>query len=150
MWYDDIYKAYSHKFMLAGVAFIICVVVMSFCGCESVTEPENDIKSSLYFLPYYIHYDHDAQFTTEDKINTDGTIKYVVFSVKNFADTVFFNFFITVNNKDTLYLSPKLSTEAIEKETFYISKKFNGILNVHMFRYETFKPIDFECEIFYQ
>ena len=121
-------------------------------GCsDTLTEPivNEQILSAIYTLPYDQQIDHDAQFISENFINTSGEIKEVIFSVSNFNNDVFFDFFITSDYYDTLYFSPKLSTTAIEEEIFTLNKEFDGLVNVHIFRYETFKPIDFRCEIKY-
>ena len=129
---------------------ILCAMLMLSLSCSSVTEPQDKPPlTEIYTLPYYRHYAPNAQFLSDNPIDTSGVIKQVIFSVSNFNDTVEFNFLITVDYYDTLYYSPKLCTEAIEKGTFILDAEFDGLINVHIRRYETFKPIDFECEISY-
>lgn len=136
---------------------VILAMVVGF-NCSSITDPlENgeQVFSETYTLPYDRHYDGDAKFVSDNPIDTSGVIKQVIFSVSNFNDTVEFSFFISQNydnrfsDSDTLYFSPKLSTEAIEKGTFTLDVEFDGLINVHINRYETYKPIDFTCEIKY-
>jgi hypothetical protein len=127
-------------------------------GCSNTLEPEKEvILTSTYTLPYNQHYDADERFFPVNQIDATGLLREIRFYAYNFGDsvkydadpTVFFNFFLTENYFDTTYFSPNLSTEKDEKFTVTLNKEFNGIINVHIYRYETFKPIDFRCEILY-
>ncbi len=141
---------------------ILFAMLITSLSCSSITEPQKTpMSTAIYTLPYDRHYDGDAQFISENPIDTItiGVIREIRFFAYNFGDsikqypdaepTVFFNFFLTVNQYDTLYFSPKLSTKNDTEFIVTLNTGFNGLINVHIFRYETFKPIDFRCEIFY-
>jgi hypothetical protein len=144
---------------------VLFAMLITFLSCSSITEPiEKPLLSGVYTLPYYRHYDGDAQFVSDNPIDTTGVICEIRFFAYNFVDTtddgrlgtpVHYKFFISQNyqnrfiNSDTLYFSPYLSTEDNTEFTVVLNKNFDGLLNIHINRYETFKPIDFRCEILY-
>jgi hypothetical protein len=137
---------------------LLVVILAMIIGCTSVTEPqEKPLLSEVYVLPYNRHYDADAQFFPTNYIDTTGVLHEIKFYAYNFGDTVkygadptvYFNFFITIDYYDTLYFSPYLSTENDTEFTTTLNEEFNGKVNVSIYRYETFKPIDFRCEIKY-
>ncbi len=139
---------------------LFAILMLSLLCCSSVTEPqEKPMSTEIYTLPYNQHYDHDARFFSVNPVDTVGVLRKVKFYAYNFGDnieqypdadpTVFFNFFLTVNYYDTLYFSPYLSTEDNTEFIVTLNEKFDGPISVHMYRYETFKPIDFKCEVLY-
>ena len=140
---------------------LLVVILAMIIGCVSVTEPiEKPLLSEVYTLPYYRHYDHDTRFFSVNPIDTVGVLREVEFYAYNFGDsirqypdadpTVYFNFLITVNQYDTLYFSPKLSTENDTEFVVTLNEEFEGLVKVYIFRYETYKPIDFRAELKYE
>ena len=143
---------------------MVILTMVLFMSCSSITDPlEPQTMTGVYTLPYYRHYDPDTRFFSVNPIDTIGVLREVKFYAYNFGDsvkygadpTVYFSFFISqhydnrFSDSDTLYFSPYLSTENDTEFTVILNKEFDGQINVHINRYETFKPIDFRCEIKY-
>jgi len=129
------------------LAFILMLFILS-CS-NPVENNETEIFTTTYELLYDRHYDHDTQFMSSNKISGNGIIHSVNFIPYNFDQDVEFGFFITINQYDTLYFLQKIDTQATEKVILVLNKKFNGVINVHIFRYETYKQINFRCKITY-
>ena len=60
---------------------ILLIFVLLFGCSDTLTEPivNEQILSAIYTLPYDQQIDHDAQFISENFINTSGEIKEVIF-----------------------------------------------------------------------
>lgn len=157
---NKFFKKHGEKVFYVCIIMVLWIVAINYCSCESITDPiSKEHSTAVYELPYNRHYDHDARFISDNPIDTSGMIHSIKFTAFNFGDsirqypnadpTVEFNYVITVDHSDTLYFSNKLNTDY--NITFYreINKLFDGRINVNILRYETFKPIDFKCEILY-
>lgn len=134
--------------------YLILIFLFSFLiFCERDVSCLIDLDKATFELPYNRHYDHDTSFKLVGEVSKKGVLKVLEIYTLNFSHDVDFN--IVLRNKtdnpyieNILYKSPKM-TSTVEK----VSLKLDDIpfddLVVNIFRYETYKPIDFVCVISY-